>query len=86
MAGVLAATVAVEDQPGLLVRMTLEPRHAQRIDHELGEQKLMQRHGIRARGKRRFNNRTRLHSTLAYVSPMQFEQNWFANQPRQANS
>jgi len=31
-------------------------------------------------------NRTRLHSTLAYVSPMQFEQNWLANQPRQANS
>ncbi len=31
-------------------------------------------------------NRTRLHSTLAYVSPMQFEQDWLANQPRQANS
>jgi transposase InsO family protein len=31
-------------------------------------------------------NRTRLHSTLAYVSPMQFEQEWLANQPRQANS
>ena len=31
-------------------------------------------------------NRTRLHSTLAYVSPMQFEQNWRANQPKQANS
>jgi transposase InsO family protein len=31
-------------------------------------------------------NRARLHSTLAYVSPMQFEQNWLANQPRQANS
>jgi len=30
-------------------------------------------------------NRTRLHSTLAYVSPMQFEQNWLANQSRQAN-
>jgi transposase InsO family protein len=30
-------------------------------------------------------NRTRLHSTLAYVSPMQFEQNWLANQPRQAH-
>jgi transposase InsO family protein len=31
-------------------------------------------------------NRTRLHSTLAYVSPMQFEENWLANQPRQAKS
>jgi len=31
-------------------------------------------------------NRTRLHSTLAYVSPMRFEENWQANQPRQASS
>ena len=31
-------------------------------------------------------NRARLHSTLAYVSPMQFEQNWLATQPKQANS
>jgi len=31
-------------------------------------------------------NRSRLHSTLAYVSPMKFEQDWLANQPRQANS
>ena len=31
-------------------------------------------------------NRARLHSTLAYVSPMQFEQKWRANQPRHANS
>ena len=31
-------------------------------------------------------NQTRLHSTLAYVSPVQFEQNWLANQPKQANS
>ena len=30
-------------------------------------------------------NRTRLHSTLAYISPVQFEQNWLANQPKQAN-
>ena len=29
-------------------------------------------------------NRTRLHSTLAYVSPMQFEENRLAGQPRQA--
>ena len=28
----------------------------------------------------------RLHSTLAYVSPMQFEQTWFAAQARQASS
>jgi putative transposase len=33
-----------------------------------------------------WNNRTRLHSTLAYVSPVQFEQNWLANQPKQTNS
>jgi putative transposase len=31
-------------------------------------------------------NRARLHSTLAYISPMQFEQDWLANQSRQANS
>jgi putative transposase len=31
-------------------------------------------------------NRTRLHSTLAYVSPMQFEENWLADQPKQASS
>ena len=31
-------------------------------------------------------NQTRLHSTLDYVSPLQFEQNWLANQPKQANS
>ncbi|MFZ5488359.1 MAG: IS3 family transposase, partial [Thiomonas sp.] len=31
-------------------------------------------------------NRTRLHSTLAYVSPMRFEENWLANQPRQASA
>jgi len=31
-------------------------------------------------------NRDRLHSTLAYVSPMQFEENWLANQPRQASA
>ncbi len=30
-------------------------------------------------------NGTRLHSTLDYVSPVQFEQNWLANQPKQAN-
>ncbi|MDZ7858173.1 integrase core domain-containing protein [Sphaerotilus sp.] len=31
-------------------------------------------------------NRVRLHSTLAYVSPMQFEENWLAGQPRQASA
>ncbi len=31
-------------------------------------------------------NCTRLHSTLAYVSPMQFEEQWLATQPKQANS
>ena len=31
-------------------------------------------------------NQARLHSTLAYVSPMQFEQSWFAAQAMQANS
>ena len=28
----------------------------------------------------------RLHSTLAYISPVQFEQNWLVTQPKQANS
>ena len=31
-------------------------------------------------------NRARLHSTLAYVSPTRFEENWLANQPRQASA
>ena len=31
-------------------------------------------------------NRSGLHSTLAYVSPVRFEQDWLANQPKQANS
>ena len=31
-------------------------------------------------------NSARMHSTLAYVSQMQLEQNWFAAQPKQANS
>ncbi len=31
-------------------------------------------------------NRTRPHSTLGYVSPMNFVQNWLDNQPKQANS
>ena len=31
-------------------------------------------------------NQTRMHSTLAYVSPLRFAQNWFAAQAKQANS
>ena len=31
-------------------------------------------------------NRTRLHSTLVYPSPMKFEQDWLANQPGQGIS
>ena len=31
-------------------------------------------------------NRTRLHSTLAYLSPMQFEENSLASQPRQVSA
>lgn len=31
-------------------------------------------------------NNARLHSTLDYVSPIQFEQNWLATLPQQANS
>jgi putative transposase len=31
-------------------------------------------------------NRTRLHSTLAYVSPMRFEEDWLAVQAKQASS
>lgn len=31
-------------------------------------------------------NRTRLRSTLAYLSPMRFDEDWLANQPRQARA
>lgn len=31
-------------------------------------------------------NQTRLHSTLAYVSPVRFEQDWLATQAKQLNS
>ena len=31
-------------------------------------------------------NRARMRSTLACVSPMRFEENWLANQPRQSSA
>ena len=31
-------------------------------------------------------NRTGLHSTLAHISPMRFEEGWLVNQPRQASA
>jgi putative transposase len=33
-----------------------------------------------------WSNRTRRHSTPAYVSPMPFEENWLTDQPRQASA
>ena len=33
-----------------------------------------------------FYNRYRLHSTLDYVSPMQYEENWATGQPRHASA
>ena len=42
-AGVLTAPVAVEDQPGILARMALEPGHAQRIDSNVPRHVLAQR-------------------------------------------
>ena len=35
---------------------------------------------------RLWHNKARLHSTLAYVNPMQVEKNWLAAQARQAGS
>jgi hypothetical protein len=42
LAGVLAAPVAVQDQPGLLARMALESHHAQRIDDDVARHVLAQ--------------------------------------------
>lgn len=42
-AGVLAAPVAVQDQPGLLARMASKPRDAQRVDHDIARHVLAQR-------------------------------------------
>ena len=33
-----------------------------------------------------WHNQTRLHSTLNYISPVQFEQGWLAAQAKQVNS
>lgn len=56
-----------------------------------GSLKVERLHGQRFKSKRHardetlawllWYNRERLHSTLAYLSPIQFEQNWMANQP-----
>ena len=61
-----------------------------------GSLKVERLHGQRFQTRRRakdeaiawllWYNRTRLHSTLAYVSPMRFEQDWFAAQAMQTNS
>ena len=62
----------------------------------LGSSKVERLHGQRFKTRRQVMdevvawllqyNRVRLHSTLAFVSPMQFEENWLANQPRQASA
>jgi len=44
------------------------------------------RRGLAGRGTRPRLSACLPHSTLTYVSPMQHEQNWLANQPRQAAS
>ena len=50
---------------------------------------VLNEYGIRASMSRRggcWDKQTRLHSTLASASPMPFEQDWLAEQPRQVNS
>ena len=61
-----------------------------------GSLKVERLHGQRFETRRQAKDETlawllwynceRLHSTLAYVSPVQFEQTWLAAQPKQANS
>jgi len=61
-----------------------------------GSLKVERLHGQRFKSRRQamdeviawmlWYNRDRLHSTLAYVSPMQFEENWLANQTRHASA
>ena len=61
-----------------------------------GSLKVERLHGQRFKSRRQakdevvawmlWYNRTRLHSTLAYTSPMQFEENWLAGQSRQASA
>jgi putative transposase len=61
-----------------------------------GSLKVQRLHGQRFKTRRqamgevvvwmRWYNRTRLHSTLACVSPMRFEEDWLADQPRQASA
>ena len=73
------------------------PAHSNACSETLfGSLKVERLHGQRFKTRREakdeaidwllWYNRARLHSTLAYVSPMQFEQEWLANQSRQANS